>query len=195
MNNFRFHPGSGPRRPRPLKRGGLSLVEVMISLAICASMLTAVGAAYNASARIITTNDDYYRASQAARITILQLEQGIRTCTSSMVGEDATYDGTSKVVTSNILRFTRPGPLPRRYTYDSTAKRLWLYNTDTVDPTTPQYTMARNVSSLTFTADMAPNPSNGFMRPVRITIDMIVTVGKDSVHLTGSAVPRYTIPN
>ena len=49
---------------------------------------------------------------------------------------------------------------------------------------------ASNVSSITFTADMSPNPANGSMRPARITIDVTVTVGNDSVHLTTSAVPR-----
>jgi Tfp pilus assembly protein FimT len=181
---------------RPARRPGLrglSLVEVMISLAICASLLVAVGAAYNASAKVISANDDFYRASQAARITMLQLQQGIRTCTSSMVDEDATYNGLDSTVTSNILRFTRPGALQRRYVYHSDTKKLRLYNTDTVVVGTPSYSMASNVSALTFTAEMAKNPNNGFMRPVRITIDMTVIVGNDQVRLTGSAVPRYTL--
>jgi len=175
------------------RRGGLSLVEVMISLAICAMLLVAIAAAYSASAQAIAENDNFYRASQAARISMLQLQKAIRTCSSSMVGDPAAYDGTSTVVSSGTLHISLPSGQLKTYTYDPTLLKLKLYNTDAVTSTTPGFSLASNVSSVTFTADMSPNPANGSMRPARVTIDMTVTVGTDSVHLTTSAVPRYTV--
>ena len=189
---MRFAPTHAPRSAARRVRAGLSLVEVMISLAICASLLTAVGAAYNASAQAIATNDRFYRASQSARVSMLQLQKAIRTCNFSHVGNYSTYAGAASV-SSNELHVTRDG-VQKTYVFDAATGKLRLYHGDTVSsPTAPWNSLASNISSLTFTADMEIAPSNSGMRPVRITIDMVVTVGSDSVHLTGAAVPRYTL--
>ena len=45
----------------------------MISLAISASLLTAIAAAFSASSQAIETNDQVFRAPQAARVTINQI--------------------------------------------------------------------------------------------------------------------------
>ncbi len=54
-------------------RKGLSLAEVMISLAISAMLLTAVAAAFTASSEAIEQNDQFFRASQAARVSMNQI--------------------------------------------------------------------------------------------------------------------------
>jgi Tfp pilus assembly protein PilW len=56
------------RRPaRRRRRLGLSLVEVMISTAISATLLLAAGGAFVASTKAIENNDRFFTASQAAR--------------------------------------------------------------------------------------------------------------------------------
>ena len=47
-------------------RAGLGMVEAMISLAIAASLLTAVAMAFRASADAVDQNDQFFRATQAA---------------------------------------------------------------------------------------------------------------------------------
>ena len=55
------------------RRRGMSIVEVLISLAIVAMLLTAVAAAFSSSAQIIETNDQFFRASQAARVSLTRM--------------------------------------------------------------------------------------------------------------------------
>lgn len=173
-------------RPR-----ALSLIEAMISLAICSMLLAAVAAAYGASARAIEMNDNFYRASQAARVSMGQLLNQIRRCGTCQVND--TYDGVASTVTGTVLHVTSNDTpaVPRTFSYDPAQRKLRLYNALTATGT--GYSLSSNVSSMLFTADMRPDPQTGAKRPVRITIDIVVTVGNDSVHLTGSAVPRSTV--
>src|SRR5205823_7082731 len=73
----------GPMRiaGRPHKatpRRGMSIAEVMISMAIAALLLVGVSAAYTASADAVEANDNFFRATQAGRVTMTQLLTEIR---------------------------------------------------------------------------------------------------------------------
>ena len=82
-------PSSPPhRRRRQMRRRGITLIEAMISLAISTSLLTAVGAAFCSSSKAITVNDEFYRATQAARVTVNQIMTEVRRCTSINVFSD-----------------------------------------------------------------------------------------------------------
>src|SRR5258708_40244166 len=63
---------------RSPRRAGLSMIELMISLAITGILLVAVGVAYKASADAINLTDVFFRASQAGRITMNQILTEIR---------------------------------------------------------------------------------------------------------------------
>src|SRR5687768_67366 len=69
----------GPDRSKGYpSRSGLSIVEVMISLTIAAMLLTAVAAAFTASSDVIDHNDQFFRACQAARVSMNQMLTQIR---------------------------------------------------------------------------------------------------------------------
>src|SRR5438067_5158959 len=89
-------PAIGGRRAR-----GMSLPEVLISLTITAMLLSAVAAAYAASSAAISVNDRFYRASQAARVSMAQILNMVRRCDSCQVG--GTYDGVSATVTASNI--------------------------------------------------------------------------------------------
>ena len=82
-----LHANHNKQAQRNALRHGLSLVEILISLAISASLLTAIAAAFSASASVIEKNDEVFRATQAARVTMLHLLTEIRQGT---VGEMST---------------------------------------------------------------------------------------------------------
>lgn len=153
----------GGRRRRA--RGGLSLVEVMISMVIASALLTAVAAAFSASASAIEMNDQFFRASQAARISVNQIMWEARKCMTGVV------DPTSLELTTDT---------GQKRTYTLTGKMLTLTIADPVLPRT--YRLASNVESLQF-------QTNGK------AVSMVVTVkvGSNEVTLTGSAIPRRTI--
>jgi len=76
--------------------------------------------------------------------------------------------------------------------YDDSAatvagRRLLLVTNDIT--TDPDYTMAENVSMLTFSADTQTN-DQGIQYVVRVTATIEVQVGNNSVRLAGSTAPR-----
>ena len=62
------------------RRRGLSLAEVMISLAITSMLLTAIAAAFQSSSQVIENNDRFFRATQSARVAINQITTEVRRC-------------------------------------------------------------------------------------------------------------------
>lgn len=153
--------GGGRRRTR----AGLSLVEVMISMVISGALLTAIAASFSASASAIEMNDQFFRASQAARISVNQIMSESRKCMSG-------------VVDPNSLELTTDTGQKR--TYMLTGKMLTMTIADPVLPRT--YRLASNVEALQF-------QTNGK------AVSMVVTVkvGNNQVTLTGSAIPRRTV--
>jgi prepilin-type N-terminal cleavage/methylation domain-containing protein len=151
------------RTARPaLRRAGLSLAEVMISMAIAGSLLTAIAAAFSSSASAIEMNDNFFRASQATRISVNQIMTEVRRCKSGVV------DATSLELT------TEAG---QKRTYALSGSQLLMTVVEAGGPKT--YRLASNLQSLEF-------KTNG------TSVSMIVTVkvGKNEVTLTGSATPR-----
>ena len=153
-------------------RRGLSLAEVMISLAISAMLLTAVAAAFTASSDAIETNDEFFRASQAARVSMNQILTEIRRA--KVINKDASN--------SKVLAMTCYDDKNRDYIYDTAAKKLMLV---TSDPMAPNYTLASNCTDARFAYD---NPSGLLI--VRVSVTVTVQVGKNTIRLTGSAAPR-----
>ena len=162
------------RRPR-----GLSLVEVMISLAIAALLLTGVAAAYSASASAIDMNDRFFRASQAARVSMHQLLTEVRRSQAVQVPSATQID----VITATAQ--------DRSYRFDSAAGKLKLITNEST--TDPDYTLASNVTAASFVADTEPDPSTGINRVVRVTVTVTVKIGDNEVRLSGSAAPRRSL--
>jgi hypothetical protein len=147
-----------------LRRRGVGLVELMISTAITAGLLVAVGAAYTATATGIESNDQFFRASQAARVSVNQVMNEVRKCQSGVVETDS-------------LELTDSIGQKRLYSFDEKSGMLTMTFPDVETPTT--YTLARNVQSAAFHTDGS-------------SISLVVTVknGKNAVTLSGSAIPR-----
>src|SRR5205085_1077278 len=101
-------------------RKGLSLAEVMISLAISAMLLTAVAAAFTASSEAIEQNDEFFRASQAARVSMNQILTECRRC------KNVKWPGATS---TDLSMIGHDGNL-RDYFYDATKKKLQLITSD-----------------------------------------------------------------
>ena len=163
--------------PTP-RRVGLSIVEVMISLAIVAMLLTAVAAAFTASSDLIDHNDQFFRASQAGRVSMNQMLTQIRRATDvGVAGNDIG------------VNYTDPNNVDRdvTYRYDPANKRLLLITNDIT--TDPDYHLANNVTACTFSAETATDEA-GVDHTVRVTISMTVAVQDNQIRLSGSAAVR-----
>src|ERR1041384_6192160 len=73
-------------------RRGLSIVEVLISLAITSVLLTAVSAAFTASSEAVENNDEFFRATQAARVSMTQILTEVRRAKSVNVSSSTKLD-------------------------------------------------------------------------------------------------------
>jgi prepilin-type N-terminal cleavage/methylation domain-containing protein len=149
------------------RRTGLSLVEVLISLAISAMLLSAVAAAFHASASVVDMNDQFFRASQAARISLNQIVAHVRQCQSLVVDTDSmdiTTDTGTKITyelsgTDLNLIFTPPGAS---------------------SPVTTR--LASNIKKLRFDTDQKS-----------VSMLIVIEIGSNQITLCGSALPRRSV--
>jgi type II secretory pathway pseudopilin PulG len=209
------HPAPTPACPRGggagrLARTGLSLVEVMISLAITSMLLTAIAAAFHSSTQVITQNDEFFRATQAARVALNQMLTEIRRA--DIIPADVDPNGSFPVppISSTVLPISRPNvarysqELVRYYRYNDQAKRLELYFQDLNgnmtpgapgDPlfSVPGYTVASNVQAAPFGWETGVDPLSRQLYVARVSITLEVAVGNNRIRISGSAVPRRNI--
>src|SRR5690348_5545531 len=68
---------------------GMSLPEVLISLAISSIVLTGVAVAWVTASNVVQQNDQFFRATQAARVSVNQLMTEARRCQSGIVDAPA----------------------------------------------------------------------------------------------------------
>lgn len=163
----------GCRRTRA--RRGLSIVEVLVSITIVAMLLTAVAAAFSASSQIIDQNDQFFRATQAARVSLNQMLTEIRRSQAVSLPSYTeidliTFDGQDQI-----------------YVYSPTNEIIKLITTGNIND--PGYRLACNVTSCSFAADTQVD-KGGISHVVRVSISMVVQVGTNTIRLDGSAAPR-----
>jgi prepilin-type N-terminal cleavage/methylation domain-containing protein len=177
---------------RRRRRRGLSLIEIMIALAIAATLLTAAAAAFNASSNVVQTNDEFFRATQAARVSLHQILTNVRRASSV---ED-NRDPVTRVADTHKLQLTTArnddgsGQDLLTYRYLPANQKLMLLTDE--DLTDPDYTLASNVATLAFNIEMGKDYNNSDV-PVRVDVSITVKVGGNSVTLSGSAAPRRNI--
>ena len=70
----------------------------MISLVLTSMLLTAVAAAFSGASQAIEMNDNHFRCTQAARVSMDQILAEIRNCDTLDMG------------TANTIRIIRPAP-------------------------------------------------------------------------------------
>src|SRR4051812_8461702 len=97
-----------PMRSRPRTRpAAMLLMELMISLAISAMLLVAIGAAYQSSSKAVEINEDFFQASQAARVSLNQILSLARRAEAF---QPTGYDNSSSTWTGSSLLMTYHAP-------------------------------------------------------------------------------------
>ena len=165
-----------------LHRRGLAMVEAMISLAIASALLTAVGVAFSSSSQAMKINDEFFRASQASRVSLTRIMQQVRL---------GSVDEVSTATSLHLI--TNGAPIPRdvTYTYDSASKELRLITND--DLTDAAYfVMARGVTQCSFVVDLGKDYNNTDCVS-RVTMNIAVKKGNNEIFMSGSAAPRRNV--
>ncbi|HZZ44062.1 MAG TPA: hypothetical protein VFE58_14090 [Tepidisphaeraceae bacterium] len=162
------------------------MIEAVISLAICAALLTAVASGFVAASQAIESNDQFNHATQIGRVILVQFEEQIRT---GYPHSDFATDGSGNITT---LHVTTASGLDRTYTYSPNLKELLVY-TNATGSGTP-YVVARDVTNCSLTATTGVDAS-GASCVTQASLAFTVTVGSNSVTMSGAAVPRKCLLN
>ena len=134
------------------------------------------GPAFSASSDAIEINDQFFRASQAARVSMTQILTEIRRANAVQVPAN----------NKSLSMLTHDGK-DRTYSFDSAAQKLKMITNDVL--TDPDYTLANNCTLATFDVDKYQD--SGLIWHVnRVSVTIIVKVDKNTIRLTGSAAPR-----
>jgi Tfp pilus assembly protein PilW len=158
-------------------RRGLSIVEAMISLVIAATLLTACGMAFVSTAKAMNVNDEFFRATQSARISLVRITAHVRR---GAVDEKSTTTNLH-VITDTNQDIT--------YKMDATTNQLQMIN----NTTGVTYVLARNVQTPTpFSIDLGTDYNNA-QCVSRVSVNLLVRVGNNEVRLSGSAAPRRNL--
>jgi type II secretory pathway pseudopilin PulG len=144
------------------------LVEVLITVAICGALMTAVAAAFQATSNAIQSNERFFRAQQTARVVLTQIMAETRRCRSGSVSSD-------------YFEIVTAAGETREYAYDAVNRQITMTPHIGIAPY-PTYILARNITACSF-------DTNGDS----ITLTLTVSIDNHSTTLSGSAVPRKTI--
>lgn len=155
------------RRSSRARSRGMGLVELLISLGISAVLLTGVATAFVAASVAVKANDEFSRATQAARVSVNQIMSLARQCQNGTVD---TSTLTLKLVDGTV----------RSYGVNKLARELQVNYESLVPP--EMHPLARNVDDVTFATD-----------GTTITMTITVRVGNQQLQLTGSAMPRRSV--
>lgn len=154
-------------------RHALSLIEVMISLAISAMLLTAVAAAFSASTSAVEHNDQFFRACQAARVSL------------NLILTEVRRSNAVDVPSSSQINLITADGEDLSYIYDQNSHTLKLVK----NATAQEFVLSRNVNALSFTSDISTG-AGGVTFVSRVSASLTVEVQDNRVSLTGSTAPR-----
>ncbi len=154
-------------------KGGFTLVETLIAVALLAMLMAAVGVAVHASAVNYKANENIFKAMNTARQAMTRITSDLRTALDILEGDppnkcsiDYNGDGIADIVY-------------RRNIADDT-----LYLDINSGGNAGSYVLCRNVTAMTFTR----TPATGVVRNVQIS--MKVTVDGQSQRVASAAVIR-----
>ena len=180
-------PGSARRSARA--RRGLSMIEAMIAMGISSMLLVAVSGAFTASSQAVETNDQFFRASQTARVVLHQMLGEIRRA--DLVECSAT-DNTYFDVMRPAEDMT-PLEVYRRYKYESVTKQLTLTIYKASNVVSAKYVLANNVDSASFGPPQTGSNANNTVVVQRLPVTVTVKVGSNYIALNGAAGPRRAL--
>lgn len=149
---------------------GFTLVEILISLALLAMLMAAVGVAVHASAVNYKANENIFKAMNTARQAMMRITTDLRTAKEVFGADPSTQ---CSMITPDNRDIT--------YRFNSADSTLYL----DINPNAGSYVLCRNVTAMTF----ARTPPTG--EPVRnVRISITVTVGGVSQKVASAAVIR-----
>jgi hypothetical protein len=150
----------------------------MVALAITAALLTAVAAAFSASAQAVNENDEFFSATQTGRVALNRILTQVRR---GAVDENSTA--------TNLHILTDVGT-DVTYKYDAAGKQITM--TKKTNGVNTTYTLAKNVTAASFNCEMGKDYAARDC-VVRVAVQITVQVNNNSTLLSGTGAPRRNL--
>jgi prepilin-type N-terminal cleavage/methylation domain-containing protein len=155
-----------------------TLIEMLLSLAIMAVVLTAVAVAFNGSAVNLSENKEIYQSTTVARMALTRVSNQLRTA--------------SKIATTtagSILDFNDVHNMRQYLHYNSDAKTLCV---DTAGHT--NVLLCENVKSVRFTPTLGLDSYNHNVVQ-NVKIQMTISAGNSDANMATSVTIRKSLAN
>jgi prepilin-type N-terminal cleavage/methylation domain-containing protein len=166
-------------RQKQNRSQGFTIVEVLLSLALMAMIMTAAAFAFDASVKNYQANDGIYKTINTARQALLRITNDLRTA-----DEVATEADDSPNQNTQVSMLTGSGN-NITYRYD-TSDNILYYDDNT---TSNSYVLCRNVTDMTFNRSPVPDDATQ-VRSVRIIMTVTDEAGKVTQTLAAASVVR-----
>lgn len=163
------------------------MMETMVSLAITSLLLSGLATAFVTSADAVEQNEQFFRATQAARVTLNQILVECRRADALQCSSTTTYDYFDVIRPEEVLD---EDEVFRRYRYDAEKRQLTMTLHYVDGTTSPTYVMVRNVDAAQFGPPQTGTDFNNAVVVQRLPVVLTVKVGKNAVTLNGAAGPR-----
>jgi prepilin-type N-terminal cleavage/methylation domain-containing protein len=171
------------------RRRGFSFLEMVIAVAISTVLLLAVTGAFVSSSKAVQANDQFFRATQAARVTMTQMVGEIRRGDAVQVSKDGLQMDVIRAASARSADETY-----RRFTYDPAEKRMTLQIFYASALPSKVYTLASSVESASFgPPEMGYDSRNNFV-VTRVPLKVTVRINNEQIILHGAAGPRRAAP-
>jgi prepilin-type N-terminal cleavage/methylation domain-containing protein len=166
---------------RARQRSAFTLVELLLSLAISAALLTAAAGAYSAAGSAIDDNDRFFRATQQSRVCMAQFVKEVRQATKVLS------------VSSSQVHLIDAAGHDRVWQYSPAAANApgMIQIVDNTAGTTRTAATNVNYAAFNFKSGLIPNKTTW---PVQVSFVLQVMYGSDQLVLSGGAAPRQEIP-
>lgn len=174
-------------RRTPRARRGLTMMEAMVSLSITGMLLAGLASAFVTSADAVEQNEQFFRATQAARVTLNQVLVECRRSDALQCSSTGAYDHFDVIRPQEVLE---PNELYRRYRFDPAAKQVTLTIHYADGTAGPPYVMVRNVQAAAFGPPQMGVDANNATVVQRMPVVLTVKVGRNAVTLNGAAGSR-----
>ena len=162
-------------------RAGMLLAELLISIAILALLLTAVGSAMVATAGTMKASDAFTRATHAGRLALDRLGRDVRLSDACQVGT-AAQQNANRIEASTLDIVTAEGDA-LRYAFADRTLTLCINGQSPV-------VLVHDVDG-GFVA--ATTSTNGVRTTTSVSYELNVHAGPQVLRLTGSTTPRRTL--
>ncbi|MFC1677297.1 type II secretion system protein J [Planctomycetota bacterium] len=159
-------------------KNGFTLVEVLLSFAVMAILLTAIATAFNASAINYRENENIFQSMNSARQAMFRITNQLRTANAvdpNLPANECT------LITADNEDVT--------YRYDSSDDKLYFVTND--DLTDSNYILCDNVSAMNFVKATETEDSVTYVKNVQISLT--VQIGDVERKVCGAVVIRKNL--